>query len=150
MLWFWSECTVFGRPFVKPFARCYRTAVLSVCLSSLSVCNVGVYWPKGWMDQDETGQGGRPRPWPHCVRWRPSSPLPKGAQPPILAHDCCGQTAGWIMMPLDREIGLGPRDIVSDGDPALSSERGTAPPLFGPCLFWQNGRPSQLLLSSCL
>ena len=30
---------------------------LSVCLfrlSCLSVCNVGVLWPNGWMDQDET------------------------------------------------------------------------------------------------
>jgi len=25
---------------------------------------------------------GRPRPWPHCVRWGPSYPALKGAQPP--------------------------------------------------------------------
>jgi len=31
---------------------------------------------------------------------------------------CCGQTAGWIKMPLSREVGLGPGDIVLDGDPA--------------------------------
>ena len=31
-----------------------------------------------------------------------------------------------------------------------SSQRGTAPPLFGPCLLWPNGSPSQQLLSSCL
>ena len=30
----------------------------------------------------------------------------------------CGQTVGWIKMPLGTEIGLGPGDIVSDGDPA--------------------------------
>jgi len=29
---------VFGRPFVKRFALCYRSVVLSVCLSVLSVC----------------------------------------------------------------------------------------------------------------
>ena len=29
------------------------------CLSVLSVCNVGVLWPNGWMGQDET--------W-HCIR----------------------------------------------------------------------------------
>jgi len=34
------------------------------------------------MDQDETWHGGRPRPRRHCVRWGPSSPFPKGAQPP--------------------------------------------------------------------
>jgi len=40
---------VFGRPFV--FARCYWTVV---CPVSLSVCDVGVLWPNGWMDQDAT------------------------------------------------------------------------------------------------
>jgi len=25
-----------------------------------SVCDVGVLWPNGWMDQDETWHGGRP------------------------------------------------------------------------------------------
>jgi len=31
----------------------------------------------------------------------------------------CRQTAGWIKMPLGMEVGLGPGDIVLDGDPAL-------------------------------
>jgi len=46
---------------------------------------------------------------------------------------------------------LGPRHIVLDGDPAPPTpERCTAtPPLFGTCLLWPNGRPSQQLLSSC-
>jgi len=40
---------------------------------------------------------------------------PKGAQPPQLsAHACCGQTAGWIKMPLGRDVG----HIVLNGDPA--------------------------------
>jgi len=30
----------------------------------------------------------------------------------------CGQTVGWIKMPLGTEVGLGPGDIVLDGDPA--------------------------------
>jgi len=33
----------------------------------------------------------------------------------------CGQTVGWIKMPLGREIGLDPGDIVLDGDPAPPS-----------------------------
>jgi len=37
--------------------------------------------------------------------------------------------------------------IVLDGA-LLPQKRGTA--VFGPCLLWRNGRPSQLLLSSCL
>jgi len=54
-------------------------------------------------------------------------------------------------MPLGTEVGLGPGDIVLDGDPAFPTERGTAvPPLFGRCLLrWPSGRPSQQLLSSC-
>jgi len=76
-----------------------RFACLScpVHLSVLSVCNVGVLWPNGWTDQDETWHAGRPQPWPHYVRWGPSSPSP---EPPFSAHVCCGQTAGWIMMPV--------------------------------------------------
>ena len=42
--------------------------VLSVCLS---VCNIGVLWPNGLTDQDETWLAGRLWPWPHCVRWGP-------------------------------------------------------------------------------
>jgi len=38
-------------------------------------------WPNGWMDQDATWYGGRPRPRRHCARWRPS--FPQGARPPI-------------------------------------------------------------------
>jgi len=29
-----------------------------------------------------------------------------------------GQTVGWVRMPLGTEVGLGPGDIVLDGDPA--------------------------------
>jgi len=36
----------------------------------------------------------------------------------------CGQTIGWMKMPLGREVCLGPGDIVLDGDPA-------PPPLLG-------------------
>ena len=46
--------------------------------------------------------------------------------------------AGWIKMPLDTEVGLGPGDIVLDGDPA-SLKKEAQPPIFGPCLLWPNG-----------
>jgi len=36
-------------------------------------------------------------------------------------------------MPLSMEVGLGPSDIVLDGDP-VPQKGGTAPPLFGPYL----------------
>jgi len=42
----------------------------------------------------------------------------------------CGQTAGWIKMPLGTEVGLGPGDIVLDAVPLSSRERGTEPPYF--------------------
>jgi len=40
----------------------------------------------------------------------------KGHSPQFSAHLCCGQTAGWMKMPLGREVGFGPGDIVLDGD----------------------------------
>jgi len=49
---------------------------------------------------------------------------------------------------IGTEVGLGPGDIMLDWDPA-SSPKGAQPPIFGPCLLWRNGRPSQLLLSTC-
>jgi len=53
----------------------------------------------------------------------------------------CGQTVGWIKMLLVTEVGLGPGDIVLDGDPAPPHENGhSSSPTF---------RPSQQLLSSC-
>jgi len=69
-------CKFFGRPFVKRFALC-RSDRCPV----LSVSNVGVLWPNGWTDHDETWHAGRPRPWPHCVRWGPICPPQMGIAP---------------------------------------------------------------------
>jgi len=98
---------VFWTTVCKTVALCYRTVV---CLSCLSVCDVGVssLWPNGSMDQDETWHGDRPQPWPQTFRWGPSFPSPKGEQPQFSAHVCCGQTARWIKMSLGREVGLVP------------------------------------------
>jgi len=74
---FWATVCKTVRPMLSD-----RRPVLSV----LSVCNVGALWPNGWMDQNETWRGGRPRRWPHCVRWGPSSPTPKGAQRIVAMH----------------------------------------------------------------
>jgi len=65
--------------------------------------------------------------------------LKKGRSPQFSAHVYCGQTAGWIKMALDMEVGLGPGHIVLDGDPALPPQKGgTAPPIFSPFLLWPN------------
>jgi len=75
--------------------------MLSVyCLSVLSVCDVGVLWPNGWTDQDETRHAGRPRPWPHCVRWDPAPPSPKEAHLTMLndiwhRYLACGSPWPW-------------------------------------------------------
>jgi len=54
----------------------------------------------------------RPMLWGHC---------------PVLSamFVCCGQTVGWIKMPLGTEVALGPGDIVT-WRPSYPTERGTA------------------------
>jgi len=47
--------------------------------------------------------------------------------------------AGWIKMPLDREVGLSPSDIVLDGNPAPLAPKGGGAPIFGLYLLWPNG-----------
>jgi len=43
-------------------------------------------------------------------------------------------------MPLGvMDVGLGPRHIVLDGDPASPSKKGAELPIFGPYLLWPNG-----------
>ena len=114
--------------------------------------NVGpcILQPNDLMDQYETWHGGTPRPRRHCVRRRPSPLSPKGHSPQFSAHVCCGQTAGWIKMPVGTEVALGPGHIVSDGDQVPSPKGAQQPSSFGPFIFWPNGRPSQLLVSTCL
>ena len=67
----------------------------------------------------------------------------------FLVHVHCGQTVGWLKTPVGTEVDLSPRHIVLDWVPALR-ERGTAAPLFLVHVYCGHGRPSQLLLSSCL
>jgi len=60
--------------------------------------------PNDWMDQAATWYGGRLRPRPHCATWGPSHlPQKRGHNPQFSAYVCCGQTAGWIKIPLVRK-----------------------------------------------
>ena len=129
---------VIGQLFVKRFALCKTVrpmlsdrcpAYLSVC----PVCDVGALWPNGWTDQDETWHAGRLRPWPHCVRWGPSSPPPKGHNPQFYAHICCGQMTAWIKTPLGIEVGLGQATLCYMGTPLPLLTKGGTPP---PPNFW--------------
>jgi len=88
-------------------------------------------WPNGWMDQDGTWHEGRPQPRRLCIRWGPSPPPQKwGGAPKFSGHVYCGQTAGWIKMPLGMKVGLIPGHCVLDGDPAPSHKGVGAPPKF--------------------
>jgi len=77
---------VFGRPFVRRFAICYSSVVLSVLSVSLSVTLVYCGQTAAWMDQDTLG----------------------------------------------TEVGLGPGDIVLDGDQAPPQTGAQQPPTFWP------------------
>jgi len=57
---------------------------------------------------------------------------PQRGTPPFSAHICCGQMAGWIKMPLGREVGLGPSNIMLDGDPSPPPQKGGRTPNFRP------------------
>jgi len=130
---------VFGRPFVKRFALCYRSVVCLFCLSCpscpvcLSVCNVGVLWPNGWMDQDATWYRCRSPPRPHCVRWGLSSPSQKGHSPP---PPIFGPRMLWPNSWLDQDAtwyGGRPRRQCVRWEPI--PQKGTASPHFGQSIF---------------
>ena len=101
------------------------------CPVCLSVCNVRALWRNAWTDQDETWHAGRPRSWPHFVRWGPSSPSLKGVRlPQFSAHTCCGQMAARIKMPLGMQLGRPRRLCVRWGSRSPSLKMGRSPPNF--------------------
>jgi len=113
-----------GQPFVKQFARCYRSIVL-FCLSlTLVYCGQTVGWIKMKLGV-EVGLSLH-----QIVLNGYPAPLPKGAQPPPtkknFGHVCCSQTAGWIKMQHGTEGALSPGHTVLDGDWAPPPQRGTA------------------------
>jgi len=71
----------------------------------------------------------------------PAAPPQKKAEPQILAHVYCGQTAGWIKMALGTEVGLSPGDFVLGGNPAIQPPKGgqASFQIFGRFLLWPNG-----------
>jgi len=68
----WATVCETFRPMLS--ARCPVCAVLSVC-------NVGVLWPNGWMDPDETWHAVGLGPGHIVLDGKPALPPPKGAQP---------------------------------------------------------------------
>jgi len=80
-----------------------------------------------------------------------TAPLPKkGTDPQFLAHVYCGQTAGWIKTPLGTEVDLGPGHFVLNRRVPSYQQKRHSRTLFSAHAYYGHGRPSQLLLSSCL
>jgi len=106
-------------------------------LSCLSGCDASVLWPNGWMDQDATWYGGKPRARPHYML-HGGGFLPKWQSPQFLAHVFCGQTARWIKMSIGTEVAFGPGHIVLDGDSAPRPWKGHSSPHDGAVII---GKP---------
>jgi len=85
--------------------------------SSAPIFGPCLLWLNCWMDQDAIWYGGRPPPRPLCLRWHLAPVENAHSSPHFSAHVYRGQTAGCIRIPLGTEIGLGPGDVVLDGDP---------------------------------
>jgi len=116
----------------KPVRRMLSDRCLSVC----PVCNVGVLWPNGWMDQDETWRAGRPRPWSHCITWGPRYPSPKGAQPlpnfrpiPVVDKRLDGSRCHLV-----RRYASAQATLCYMGTQLLPQKE-AQPPIFDPCLL---------------
>jgi len=56
-----------------------------------------------------------------------------------MAAGACAKRQTALKMPLGREVGLSPTDIVLDGDPCPLPKREQSPSIFGPCVFWPDG-----------
>ena len=61
---------------------------------------------------------------------------------PAVTLVSCGQTVRWIKMPLGTEVGLGPGDIVLDGDPAPPRKGTQQPATFWPMSIVAKRSPS--------
>jgi len=61
----------------------------------------------------------------------------RGTAPPLQfsAHIWCRKMAGWINMPLGREVGLSQSDIVLDGDPTPPPQKGGTAPKFSALVY---------------
>jgi len=97
------------------------------------------------MDQNATWYAGRSRPYSHIVLDGDPAPLQRGNP----HNDCGGETAGWMKMPLDRDVDLGSGETLLGVDPA--PQRSTAPNFWPMCVvtkrldgsrcLWYGGRP---------
>ena len=82
----------------------------------------------------------------------PLPPQKGGGDPPqFSAYVYCGQTAGWIKMALDMEVGLGQGHIVLDGDQLHVPKRGQSPPQFSAHFYSaRNARIASAVLATAI
>jgi len=115
----------------------YAIRPLSVCLSvTLVYCGQMV-------GRIKMKLGMQVGPWPHCVRWGPSSPPPKYRAPifgPYLLwpNGWLDQDATWYWgrtRPRRLYVRWGPSSPPQKGDKG----HGAPSPIFGPCPLWSNG-----------
>jgi len=122
--------TVFGRPFVKRFALCHRSVVLSCPV--LSVCrSVTFVHCSQTVGRIKMKRGTQVGLGPgHIVLGGDPALLPlKGhSPPPNFRPISCGQMAAWITMSLGMVLGLGPGDFAPP-------QKGGGPPNFCLCLL---------------
>jgi len=117
---------LFGRPFVKRFALCYRSVV---CLSVTFVhCGQTVERIKMKLGKQVGLVPGR-----IVLDGDPAPPPPNGhSLPQFSANISCGQMAAWIEMSLGMELGLDPGNFVLEGDSAPPPQKGDRAPNFRP------------------
>jgi len=85
------------RDFWATVCKTVRPMLSDRCLSCLSVCDVGVFWPNGWTDQDETWHAGIDLGPGHIVLDGDPAPSPKGGRsPPPIFGPYLLQPNGWM------------------------------------------------------
>jgi len=128
-------CTVvFQHHFWATVCKTVPPMLLGRCLS---VCDVGILWPNGWINQDETWHAGSPRRVGsgHIVLDGDPAPLPKRgtAAPHRIFGPCLLWPNGWIKMSLGTEAGLGTGDCgdtVLDGNQSPPKKGDQQPPYY--------------------
>ena len=113
------------------------------CLSCpvLSVCDVGLglLWPNGWMDQDETWHEVGFGPGHIVLDGDPATPPKKGAEPPIFdpyllwQNGCMHEDATWQGGRPQPKL-----NCLRCG-PTSPPQNGAVPPIFNQCLLGPNG-----------
>ena len=127
--------SILGRRFVKQFTLFHGAIVLSCLSVTLMYCSQTVGWIKMKLPMEIGLDPG------HIVLDGDPAPPKRGTSFQFSAHVHCGPTAGWIKMPQWYGCRPWPRRLcVRWGSSSPPPKKGgLPPPIFVPCLLWQNG-----------